>query len=181
MKTLRAFLAPLQEARKELRMAQAKKAGKDIKMIRHQAINIILTIKYVVSKDVIPLKQFEHTNNLATRGTWGPGLTLPLALAMCHVDRCVADQTRGKVSSNIQAQRNVLKKWEEDEFFSQVLRWFKSFYTLCCSLTVNILSLTPTSNSLTQKYIHFNQSTFTSVDTKPFASKENSIAPTDDR
>ena len=42
-------------------------------------------------------------------------------------------------------------------------------YTICCSLPENILSLTPTSNSLTQKYIHFIQSTFTSVDTQPMA------------
>ena len=41
----------------------------------------------------------------------------------------------------------------------------------CCSLPENILSLTPTSNSLTQKYIHFIQLTFTSVDTQSFASK----------
>ena len=44
-------------------------------------------------------------------------------------------------------------------------------YTFCCSLPENILSLTPTSNSLTQKYIHFIQSTLTSVDTQPLASK----------
>ena len=44
-------------------------------------------------------------------------------------------------------------------------------YTFCCSLAENILSLTPTSNSLIQKYIHFMQSTFNSVDTQPFASK----------
>ena len=29
---------------------------------------------------------------------------------------------------------------------------------ICCSLPENILSLAPTSNSLTQKYIHFNES-----------------------
>ena len=46
-----------------------------------------------------------------------------------------------------------------------------SHYTICCSLPENILSLTPTSNSLTQKFIYFIQSTFTCVDTKPFASK----------
>ena len=45
------------------------------------------------------------------------------------------------------------------------------FYTFCCSLPENILPLTPTSGSLTQKYIHFIQSTFTSIDTQPFASK----------
>ena len=38
-------------------------------------------------------------------------------------------------------------------------------------LTASALSLTPTSNSLTEKYIHFIQSTFTSVDTQSFASK----------
>ena len=35
--------------------------------------------------------------------------------------------------------------------------------TFCCSLLENILSLTPTSKSLTQKYIHFIQSTFISA------------------
>ena len=45
------------------------------------------------------------------------------------------------------------------------------YYTFCRSLPENILSLTPTSNSLSQKYIHFIQSTFISVDTQPFASK----------
>ena len=45
-------------------------------------------------------------------------------------------------------------------------------YTFCCSLPENILSFTPTSNSLTQKFIHFIQSTITSVDTQPFASKD---------
>ena len=44
-------------------------------------------------------------------------------------------------------------------------------YTFCCSLPENILSLTPTSNSSTQKYIHFIQSTLTSVDKQPFALK----------
>ena len=44
-------------------------------------------------------------------------------------------------------------------------------YTFCCSLPKNILSLTPTSNPLTRKYIHFIQSTFISVDTQAFASK----------
>ena len=44
-------------------------------------------------------------------------------------------------------------------------------YNLCYSLPENILSLTPTSNLLTQKYIHFTQSTFTRVDTQPFATK----------
>ena len=44
-------------------------------------------------------------------------------------------------------------------------------YTFCCLLPENVLSVTPTSISLTQKYIHFTQSTFTSVDTQPFASK----------
>ena len=44
-------------------------------------------------------------------------------------------------------------------------------YTFCSSLPENILSLMPTSNSLTQKYIHFIQSTFTSVDTQPFVPK----------
>ena len=39
----------------------------------------------------------------------------------------------------------------------------------------NILSLTPTSNSLMQKYIHFIQSTFTRVETQPFASSINNI------
>ena len=47
----------------------------------------------------------------------------------------------------------------------------ETYYAFCCSLPENILSLTPTSNSLTQKYIHFIQSTFISVDTQPFASK----------
>ena len=42
-------------------------------------------------------------------------------------------------------------------------------YTFCCSLPENILSLRPSSNLLTQKYIHFIQSTFTSVYTQPFA------------
>ena len=37
-------------------------------------------------------------------------------------------------------------------------------YTFCCSLPENILSLT-------QKYIHFIQLTFSSVDTQPFTSK----------
>ena len=46
-----------------------------------------------------------------------------------------------------------------------------SIYTFCCSLPENIVSLKPTSNTLTQKYIHFIQSTFTSVDRQPFASK----------
>ena len=45
------------------------------------------------------------------------------------------------------------------------------FYTYCCSLSEHILSLTPTLNSLMQKYIHFIQLTFTSIDTQPFASK----------
>ena len=49
-------------------------------------------------------------------------------------------------------------------------RWGKN-YTFCCSLPENILSLTPTSNSLTQKDIHFIQLTSISVDTQPFASK----------
>ena len=30
----------------------------------------------------------------------------------------------------------------------------KLIYTFCCSLPENIMSLTPTSNSLTKKYIH---------------------------
>ena len=38
-------------------------------------------------------------------------------------------------------------------------------------LVLFITILTPTSNSLTQKYIRFIRSTFTSVDTQPFASK----------
>ena len=46
-----------------------------------------------------------------------------------------------------------------------------SYYTFCRSLPENILSLTPTSNSLTQKHIYFIQSTFISVDTQPFGSK----------
>ena len=45
------------------------------------------------------------------------------------------------------------------------------YYTFCCSLPENILLLTSTSNSLTQKYFRFIQLTFTSVDTQPFASK----------
>ena len=53
-------------------------------------------------------------------------------------------------------------------------------YTSCCSLPVNILSLSPNLNSLMQQYIHFIQSTFTGVDTQPFASKGGSMAPTDD-
>ena len=44
-------------------------------------------------------------------------------------------------------------------------------YTFCCSLSENILSLMPSSNSLTQKYIHFFQSTLISEDNKPFVSK----------
>ena len=47
------------------------------------------------------------------------------------------------------------------------------FYTFCCSLPENILSLM-------QKCIHFIQSIFTSVDMQPFASKGHSIAPTND-
>ena len=57
--------------------------------------------------------------------------------------------------------------------YQLVLRYV--FYTFCCPLPENILSLTPTSNSLTQTYIHFIQSTFTSVDTQPFPSKANPI------
>ena len=41
-------------------------------------------------------------------------------------------------------------------------------YTFCCSLPENILSLTPTSNSM-PKYIHFIKLTFTSIDMQPFA------------
>ena len=58
------------------------------------------------------------------------------------------------------------------EYFLTV--WQRAFfyeYTFCCLLPENVLSLTPTSNSLTQKYIHFIQSTFISVDRQPFASK----------
>ena len=44
-------------------------------------------------------------------------------------------------------------------------------YTFCCSLPENIASLTPTLKSLTQKYIHFIQSTFIGVDTQLSASK----------
>ena len=43
--------------------------------------------------------------------------------------------------------------------------------TFCCSLPENMLSLTSTSNSLIQKYIHFIQLTFISVDTRQFGSK----------
>ena len=54
------------------------------------------------------------------------------------------------------------------DFFCQ----FRVFcYIFYCSLPENILSLMPASNSLTQKYIHFIQSRFTSVDTQSFASK----------
>ena len=45
------------------------------------------------------------------------------------------------------------------------------YYTFCCSLPENILSLMPTSNSLMQKYIHFIQLTFTSINLQPFPSK----------
>ena len=44
-------------------------------------------------------------------------------------------------------------------------------YTFCCLLLEKIQLLMPTSNSLMQKYIHFIQSTFTSVDTQLFSSK----------
>ena len=46
-----------------------------------------------------------------------------------------------------------------------------NIYTVWCSLPENILSLKPTSNALTPKYIHFIQSTFIFVDTQPFARK----------
>ena len=46
-----------------------------------------------------------------------------------------------------------------------------SKHTFCCTLPENVQSLMPTSNSLMQKYIHFIQSTFASLDTQPFASK----------
>ena len=53
---------------------------------------------------------------------------------------------------------------------SKIVRRSKLLLThYCCSLPENILLLTP--NSLTQKYVHFIQSTFTRVDTQPFASK----------
>ena len=52
-----------------------------------------------------------------------------------------------------------------------VLVYVQIKYTFCCLLPENILSLMLTSNSLIQKYIHFIQSTFTSVDMQPFASK----------
>ena len=57
--------------------------------------------------------------------------------------------------------------------FNLIKRSYSCFKynTFCCSLPENILSLTPTSNSLTHKYIHFIQSTFTSVDTQPFAQR----------
>ena len=45
-------------------------------------------------------------------------------------------------------------------------------YTFFCSLPENILSLMLASNSLTQKCIHFNRSTFTSLDRQPFVSKD---------
>ena len=44
-------------------------------------------------------------------------------------------------------------------------------YTFCPALQENIRSLTPTSNSLTRKYIYFIQSAFISVGTQPYASK----------
>ena len=51
--------------------------------------------------------------------------------------------------------------------------WFLVYAcTFCCSLPENILSLTPNSTSLTQKCIHFIQSTFIKVDTQPFPSKD---------
>ena len=43
-------------------------------------------------------------------------------------------------------------------------------YTFCCSLPENMLPLTPTSNSITEKSIHFFQFTFISVHTQLFAS-----------
>ena len=45
------------------------------------------------------------------------------------------------------------------------------YYPFCCSLPENILSLMPISNSLMQKYIHFIQLKFISIDTQPFALK----------
>ena len=44
-------------------------------------------------------------------------------------------------------------------------------YTFCSSLRENVLSLTPTTNSFRQNYIHFIQSTIISVDTQLCASK----------
>ena len=46
----------------------------------------------------------------------------------------------------------------KDDYGVVSLTWGDSF---CCSLPENILSLTPTSNSLTQKYLHFIESTLT--------------------
>ena len=46
-----------------------------------------------------------------------------------------------------------------------------AYSTFCRLLLENMLSLTPTSNSLTQQYIHFIQSTFTGVSTQPLALK----------
>ena len=61
---------------------------------------------------------------------------------------------------------HVAKKFRISELVSRL-----ALYTFCLSLPQNILSLTPTSNSLTQKYIHFIRPTFTSVYTQPCASK----------
>ena len=58
--------------------------------------------------------------------------------------------------------------WFSRKVYSGIAR---PFYTFCCSLPENILSLMPISNSFMQKYIHFIQLTFTSIDMQPFASK----------
>ena len=50
-----------------------------------------------------------------------------------------------------------------------ILRLFELHLLLF--ITRKYTTIKPTSNSLTQKYIHFIQSTFTSVDTQAFASK----------
>ena len=56
--------------------------------------------------------------------------------------------------------------------FRRFLTYFQMLkYAFCCSLPENILSLTLTSNSLTQKYIHFVQWTFIRIDSQPFAYK----------
>ena len=71
--------------------------------------------------------------------------------------------------SKISLSENILEKREN----RQGLRnHFLSIELEDRSSTLeNILSLTPTSNSLMQKYTHFFQSTFISIDMQPFASK----------
>ena len=60
-----------------------------------------------------------------------------------------------------------------------IARWILGYvesrhvYTFHCSLPENMLSSTLTSNSLTQKYIHFIQLTLISVDTRPSASNQS--------